>query len=101
MVLLLRRHAIGPMSMNEQEAAGFGPLVSRVSTAVNDLLSPERVYVVGFGENFPHWHVLIANRGPEIPPTDRGGNLLGNHSSLIDPQRSAEVAVQVRELLTD
>ena len=91
----LRRHAEGPMGMDDAEAAELGPLLARVSAGIQAATGAERVYVVAFGELFPHFHVLLLPRMPFAPDDEKGPALFAKRAELCDPQAAVETATQV------
>ena len=93
--LALRRHAEGPMSMNPAEAAAFGPLLVDLTGRLQRATGAERVYVVAYGELFPHWHCLLSARGADIPPELRGPALFLRRDELRDAAEAAAVAASV------
>ena len=93
--LQLRRHAEGPMGMDDAEAAELGPLLSRLSAGIQAATGAERVYAVAFGEVFPHFHVLLLPRMPFAPADETGPALLLKRADLCDPAAAAEVATRV------
>lgn len=94
--LELRRHAEGPMAMDDEESAELGPLLQRLSGAIEKVTGAARVYVLAFGELFPHFHVLLAPRLPGDPPELRGPGLFQHRGDLIDADAAGEVAVRIR-----
>jgi diadenosine tetraphosphate (Ap4A) HIT family hydrolase len=97
--LELRRHAEGPMGMDDDEAGEMGILMRQVTDAIQQVTGAERVYVVAFGELFPHFHALLFPRMPGAPPQFRGPTLFMQRDELSDPPAAAEMAVQIREAL--
>ena len=97
--LELRRHAEGPMSMEAEEAAELGPLIPRLSSAVEEVTGAARVDVLAFGELFPHFHVLLAPRLPGDPPELRGPGLFQHRGDLIDADAAGEVAARIRDVV--
>ena len=93
--LELRRHAEGPTALTPEEASELGPLIVDVSTAVQAATGAERVYLLAFGELFPHFHVLVAPRMPMAPPEHTGPHLFLNRGDLIDHHRAADTALAV------
>jgi diadenosine tetraphosphate (Ap4A) HIT family hydrolase len=98
--LELRRHAEGPMGMDDDEAGELGILIRQLSSAIERVTGAERVYVVAYGELFPHFHVLLSPRLPGAPPQFRGPSLFGHGDELRDPAAAAETAVRIREALS-
>lgn len=93
--LQLRRHAEGPMGMDDAEAAELGPLLSRLAVGIQTATGAERVYAVAFGEVFPHFHVLLVPRMPFSPAEETGPALLLKRAELCDPAGAAEIAMRV------
>lgn len=93
--LELRRHAEGPMAMNEAEAAELGPLLVRVSGAILAATVAERVYVLAFGELFPHFHLLLLPRLPFAPADQVGPSLFLKRAELADPPAAARTAMRI------
>ncbi|HUS61528.1 MAG TPA: hypothetical protein VMY34_04975, partial [Acidimicrobiales bacterium] len=91
--------AEGPMSMNDEEAAELGPLICRLSAAISEVTGAARVYMLAFGELFPHFHVLLAPRLPGDPPELRGPGLYQHRGDLIDADAAAEIASRITQLL--
>ncbi len=85
--------------MRPDEAAGFGPLLSELVTAIEDVAGAERVYLAAFGEVFEHPHVLVAARDPAIAPDQRGPRLLIERDALVDVDRALAVAGDLRRRL--
>lgn len=97
--LAMRRHGEGPMSMSPDEAGAYGPILVSCTSAVKEATGAERVYVIAYGELYPHWHCLISPRSAEIPAGLRGPALFSGRSQLIDVQRSIEVSEVTRKIL--
>ncbi len=93
--LELRRHAEGPMGMDDTEAAELGVLLRRLSAGVESATGAERVYVVAYGELFPHFHVVLMPRLPFAPDDERGPGLFLKRDELADPVAAAETATRV------
>src|SRR6476646_91098 len=96
-VLGTRRHTLDPMGMNQDEAASFGPILARLSTAIKKALGSERVYVVGYGENAQHWHVLLSSRGPEVPPEHRHAQFWNHREQYVNPPAAEAAAARIRD----
>ena len=98
-VLGMRRHALDPMGMNETEAATFGPLLLKLSTAIKTALDAERVYVVGYGEHSQHWHVLLSSRDAQVPPEHRHAQFWNHRDEYVNPPAAEAAAARIREAL--
>jgi len=93
--LELRRHGEGPMAMDAAEAGELGGLLARLSGAVQSATGAERVYVLAFGELYPHFHLLLVPRMPYAPPEETGPALFLRRTELADPPAAAEMALRV------
>lgn len=100
-VLAQRRHAVGPASMESQEAASLGPLIQRLAASIERAIPADRVYVVAYGENAPHWHLLLSPRGPDVPLEERHVAMWNHRQKYLDPDRAREVALEVKRHLAD
>jgi diadenosine tetraphosphate (Ap4A) HIT family hydrolase len=94
--LELRRHAEGLWSLNRQEREELGDLLWRTSLALRKWEGCEKVYAVAFGENVPHFHVLLVARTEETPPSHRGGTLVTRAGAMRDPEAAAAFCAWVR-----
>lgn len=99
LIVTVRRHAEGPMGLNEAEAASLGGMIRRVSGAINDLMGPERVYQVAMAERWPHWHFPVLPRPTEVPPELRGPAYMEAREQMIDVPEAMRVAEQLRTAL--
>jgi diadenosine tetraphosphate (Ap4A) HIT family hydrolase len=98
--LELRRHAEGPWGMDDAEAGSFGVALSAVAAAVRTATGAERVYVLAFGELFPHWHVVLVPRPPGAGPDEKGTRLWDRRAELVDRDAAAAMAAAIREALS-
>ena len=96
----LRRHAEGPMGMDDAEAAELGGLIRDLSVAIQSATGAERVYVMAYGELYPHFHVLLAPRMPFAPDDEKGPALFAKRAELADPAAAYETATRVCQALT-
>ena len=101
MVLAQRRHAVGAVGMDAEEAASLGPLLKRAATAIEGATGAERVYVVAYGENAPHWHMLLIGRDADHPVDQRQAAIWEHRSAYIDPARARAVAAAVGRAMLD
>jgi hypothetical protein len=100
LALQLRRHAEGPAGMNDEEAASLGPMISDLSKAIVETLPGSKVYIVAFGEVYPHFHVLLAPRTIDSPSDLRGPALIAGRAEVVDVPAALDVAARIRERLT-
>lgn len=97
--LQTRRHTEGPMGMDDTEAAEFGRNVAALSAAIQGVTEAEKVYVLAYGERFPHFHVVLIPRAPFAPPDLKGPGLFTQVDDLIDVREAAKTAAAIREVL--
>jgi diadenosine tetraphosphate (Ap4A) HIT family hydrolase len=74
--LRARRHAEKLTGLDEAETATFGRHAHDLVSAVERVTGAPAVYLLSFGENYLHFHALIAARGKQVPPELRGWALL-------------------------
>ena len=74
--LRARRHAEKLTGLDEAETAAFGRRAHDLVSAVEQVTGAPAVYLLSFGENFKHFHALVAARGGEVPPELRGYGLI-------------------------
>ena len=91
---------MGLTALNDEELVSVGPLLAKLSMAISEVTGAEKVYVVAFGENFPHWHFVLMTRGPQVPKEHRGAQLILSWQQYEDRPVALEVAEKIRRLLT-
>jgi diadenosine tetraphosphate (Ap4A) HIT family hydrolase len=74
--LRARRHAEQLTGLDEAETATFGRHAHDLVSAVEQVTGAPAVYLLSFGENYRHFHALVAARGDQVPPELRGWALL-------------------------
>ncbi len=99
-VLVARRHAIGVVGLAEDELASLGPVLARVSAAIQKVTEAEKVYFASFGERFPHFHVLLMSRPGSLPPQHRGAQLQPNAAIYRDVSGASKAANGIRQVLS-
>jgi diadenosine tetraphosphate (Ap4A) HIT family hydrolase len=67
LLLQARRHIGDSAELNAIEAASFGPLLQRTSSAVREATGALRIYLGSLNEGTPHFHTHILPRLPEMP----------------------------------
>jgi len=53
-------------------------------------------YLLHFGENYRHFHALVAARGADVPAERRGGNILGLRPGHVDVAAAVALVPGVR-----
>jgi diadenosine tetraphosphate (Ap4A) HIT family hydrolase len=94
--LRVRRHAEKLTGLDEAETATFGRRAHDLVSAVEQVTRAPAVYLLSFGENFRHFHALVAARGDQVPPPLRGWSLLRLLASQRDVPTAQAVAGDVR-----
>jgi diadenosine tetraphosphate (Ap4A) HIT family hydrolase len=94
--LRARRHAEGLTGLDEAETAAFGRRAHDLVSAVERATGAPAVYLLSFGENFRHFHALVAARGCQVPPEARGWALLRLLAGGRDVPAARAVAGDVR-----
>jgi diadenosine tetraphosphate (Ap4A) HIT family hydrolase len=94
--LRARRHAEKLTGLDEEETAVFGRRAHDLVSAVERVTGAPAVYLLSFGENFRHFHALVAARGDQVPPEARGWALLGLLAGGRDVPAAQAVAGDVR-----
>jgi diadenosine tetraphosphate (Ap4A) HIT family hydrolase len=74
--LRARRHAEKLTGLDEAETATFGRHAHDLVSAVEQVTGAPAVYLLSFGENYRHFHALVAARGDQVPPASRGYGLI-------------------------
>lgn len=72
----VRRHAELLTGLDDTELTALGHRARDLVAAVTEATGAPATYLLHFGENYRHFHALIAARGADIPPELRGGNIL-------------------------
>jgi diadenosine tetraphosphate (Ap4A) HIT family hydrolase len=94
--LRARRHAEKLTGLDEAETATFGRHAHDLVSAVEQVTGAPAVYLLSFGENYRHFHALVAARGDEVPPELRGYGLIQLLAEGRDVPAARALAGQVR-----
>jgi diadenosine tetraphosphate (Ap4A) HIT family hydrolase len=99
LMISLRRHVGTFSGLTEQEAAGLGGMVRRVTQALEELLRPARVYLASFNEGSAHVHLHLLIRHPD--ETEVGAPIVGKRMSepVCTFEEAEKVALSVKEYL--
>ena len=89
--LRVRRHAELLTGLDDAELSALGHRARDLVAAVAEATGAPATYLLHFGENYRHFHALVAARGADIPAAQRGGNILGLRPGHLD--RDAAVAL--------
>jgi diadenosine tetraphosphate (Ap4A) HIT family hydrolase len=73
-----KEHVEGLWAMTDDQAATFGVVTRATSVAMRAAFDAQKIYLVSFGENHPHFHaLLIARTNEHVDAADRGLSLVG------------------------
>lgn len=97
LVVLARRHITSLSQLTADEAAALGPLLQRLSAALESVTGAEKCYVMFFAEaaDFSHLHIHIVPRPPDLPPDRRGPAIM----AYIGRPEGERVAVEEMDAL--
>jgi diadenosine tetraphosphate (Ap4A) HIT family hydrolase len=98
-ILRTRRHAERIASLDDEELATFGVRARDLIGAVTDVTVAPAVYLMLFGESYPHFHVLVASRGDDVPDDRRTGEILKLRLERADVAGALALVPQVRAAL--
>lgn len=95
-ILRVRRHAERITGLSDEELDSFGRRARDVVAAVSEVMNAPSTYLLVFGENYPHFHVLVAPRGDEVPADRRAGDILKLRLESVDPVAARQVVPALR-----
>ncbi|XVU27742.1 hypothetical protein ACQPZJ_12085 [Actinoplanes sp. CA-054009] len=95
-ILRARRHAERITGLDPAELDSFGRRARDLVAAVTEVTAAPATYLMVFGENYPHFHALIAARGDDVPAELRGGNILALRDGRRDSAAAAALLPGVR-----
>ncbi len=94
--LRARRHAEKLTGLDEAETATFGRHAHDLVSAMEQVTGAPAVYLLSFGENYRHFHALVAARDEQVPPGLRGYGLIQLLAESRDIPASRALAGKVR-----
>jgi diadenosine tetraphosphate (Ap4A) HIT family hydrolase len=95
-ILRARRHAERITGLDDEELASYGRRARDLVAAVTEVTGAPATYQLVFGENYPHFHTLIAARGDDVPPDLRAGNILRLRTERADLAAASRLVPAVR-----
>lgn len=99
MIMLNRHTGDWLWGLTAEESSALGPLMQRLSEAARTEAGAERVYLMGFGENWQHFHFMLLSRPASIPEEIRGPGMLGKAPELADRPQALRVGALIRKRL--
>jgi diadenosine tetraphosphate (Ap4A) HIT family hydrolase len=94
--LRVRRHAELLTGLDDAELTALGHRARGLVAAVTEATGAPATYLLHFGENYRHFHALVAARDADIPAELRGGNILRLLPEHLDPAAALALAPAVR-----
>ena len=95
-ILRSRRHAERITALTDDELASLGFRARDLVAAVSTVMDAPATYLMVFGENYPHFHVLVAARGADVPVERRGGDIMRLRGELADPDAAYALLPAIR-----
>jgi len=99
MVVLNRHSGDWLWGLSDQEALELGPLMQRLSAAARAEAGAERVYMMGFGEQWQHFHFMLLSRSDSTPEHLRGAGLFEGAAGLADRDEALRIGSRMRKIL--
>lgn len=96
-VLRARRHAERITGLDDDELATYGRRARDLVAAVSEATGAAATYQLVFGENYPHFHALIAARGDDVPPERRAGGIMQLRLERADLAASLSLVPAIRD----
>ncbi|MFD5830848.1 hypothetical protein [Lentzea sp. NPDC060358] len=96
-VLRTRRHAERITALGEDELLTLARRARDLVAAVTAVTGAPATYLLVFGENYPHFHVLVAARGEDVPADRRSGDILKLLPGGVVPAEALRLVPAVRE----
>jgi diadenosine tetraphosphate (Ap4A) HIT family hydrolase len=86
--------------LSDHEASTLGPLVRRLTAAAKAEADVERVYMLGFGEQWQHFHFMLLSRRASTPADFRGPGILAHAAELADRDEAFRAGARIRQRLS-
>ena len=99
MVMVNRHGGDWLWGLSDTEAAALGPLIRNVGQAAKTEAAAECVYMMGFGEQWQHFHFMLMSRPASTATEFRGAGILAHAAELADRDEAVRVGARVRQRL--
>ena len=99
LVVIARRHVESLADLDDEQQQSLGPVLARLSGGIQSVLGAEKVYLLSFGENHPHLHLMLMARMPDLVEAFRGLEIVKQRERLLDADSAYGTATALRELL--
>ncbi len=100
-ILRVRRHAERITGLDDEELGGLAHRARDLTAAVAEVMGAPATYLLVFGENYPHFHVLVAPRGEDVPLDRRAGDILRLRAEWADPVAARQLVPALRNAYAD
>jgi len=80
----------------------MGPTLATAARAIQEVIKPERIYLMSFAEHNRHVHMSMVPRGDEVPEDHRSATYLRDIINLKkygNPSNAAQVDDRIRAVL--
>jgi diadenosine tetraphosphate (Ap4A) HIT family hydrolase len=99
-VVMANRHTDDWLwGLSPPEASTMGSLLQRLSAAMKAEADVERIYIMGFGEQWRHFHFMLMSRSASTGADLRGAGMLALAPELADPDEALRVGARLRQRL--
>jgi len=99
-VVMTNRHTDDWLwGLSRHEASTMGSLLQRLSAAMKAEADVERIYMMGFGEQWRHFHFMLMSRSSSVGADLRGAGMLALAQDLADPDEALRVGARIRQRL--
>ena len=95
-ILRSRRHAERITGLDDDELSSFAKRARDLVAAVTETTGAPATYLMVFGENYPHFHVVVTARGEDVPADRRSGDILKLVPDHVDPGEAVRLVPAVR-----
>lgn len=99
-ILRVRRHAERITGLSDQELESFGHRARDLVAAVSEVMVAPTTYLLAFGENYSHFHVLVTPRSDDVPDDRRAGDILKLRLEGADPVAARQLVPALRNAYT-
>ncbi|WP_410631613.1 hypothetical protein [Amycolatopsis sp. cmx-4-83] len=96
-ILRTRRHAERITGLDDGELDSLARRARDLVAAITEVTGAPATYLLVFGENYPHFHAVVAARGDDVPPDRRSGDILKLVPDRVDPAAATRLVPAVRD----
>lgn len=96
-ILRARRHAERITGLDPDELSTFAYRARDLVAAVSEVTGAPTTYLLVFGESYPHFHVLVAARGADVPDDRRAGDIMKLRLDSADLPAALALVPSVRD----